>query len=400
MVGSFGAWLFLTAPLFLAAILLWRFPQYRRFRYRAILAYVAIMSGLILAALAIVAQVASARIIYREIPIILWFTISWRLAWEIWSQSINRLGRVRCRRARWCAHTGRPVRWTDRLIPLGRVSLTGLVFFTTFLSMVATHRCKLADGQDPMSTFNLPFEHIRIPTRDGLTLDGWFIPHRPASDRTLVICHGAGANKGNFVWFLGPLAHRGYNVLFFDFRAHGGSDGRTTTYGIRERHDVIAAVDWLERHRPAHSRTIVGLGSSQGSLALALAAAEDPRIDAVVLDSPFISPRALMQDKAKFVPIVGPLVADLLLAQVSAQTLTNWFAVSAEDAVAAMGPRPVMVVHGDRDFMMPRSHAQRLHDAARGPRTLWFGPGPHSNIITQAPGEYAERLFRFLEKRG
>ena len=50
----------------------------------------------------------------------------------------------------------------------------------------------------------------------GLTLDGWFIPEAGAR-RTILICHGAGANKGNFIWFLGPLMNHGYSFLFFDF---------------------------------------------------------------------------------------------------------------------------------------------------------------------------------------
>jgi len=130
---------------------------------------------------------------------------------------------------------------------------------------------------------------------------------------------------------------------------------------------------------------------------MALAAADDPRIDAVILDSPFTSPRDLMRENAGIVPVLGPLLADLLLAEVSLQTWTDFFNASAEQAIRRMEPRPVMVIHGDGDFVMPRAHAQRLYDAAQGPRAIWFGPGPHSNIITEAPGEYAARLFEFLE---
>lgn len=417
MLSSPGGWVFLLSPVVLGVLLLGCFPEYRRFRWRAVISYPVIMGLLIWGALAVVAHIASARIVPREILVVLWFTIAWRLAWEIWSQLVNRtLGGRESRPPGSPGCTLDSVSSTGvsgeealpspqqagrgRLAgPLGvvlRAALTGAVFFSTFLIVVATHRCKLADGQDPMSTFSMPFEHIRIPTRDGLTLDGWFVPESPESDRTIIVCHGAGANKGNFVWFLGPLAHQGYNVLFFDFRAHGGSEGRTTTYGIRERADVVAAVDWLERTRPRSARTIVGLGSSQGALALALAAAEDERIDAVVLDSPFVSPRDLMRHNMGLVPVLGPAFADVLLAEASAVTGTSFFSVSAEAAVRAMGTRPVMVVHGDGDFVMPRSHAERLHAAARGPRHIWFGPGPHSNIITEAPSEYARRLFGFL----
>lgn len=392
-----GQILFLITPVLLAGLLLWRFPSCRWFRWQSLFIYGVVMSLIIWAALQLVASIGSARVVYTEIAVVLWFTVIWRLAWELWTRTVGRWGDNWRRWARLRKHSGKPAPAVISLIPYGRTTLTGLIFIPIFFSMVVTHRCKLADGQDPYSLFNAPYEQVRIPTSDGLTLDGWFIPDSKAADRTILICHGAGANKGNFIWFLPPLLNRGYNLMLFDFRAHGGSDGRTTTYGIREKTDVLAAIDWLKKEKHSAARIIVGLGSSQGSFALALAAAEDSRIDAVVLDSPFISPRQLVRDKSKAVPVLGPLMGDLLLAEVSLQTATNFFSVSAESAVRMIGPRPVMVIHGDKDIMMPATHAQRLYEAAVGPKSIWFGPGPHSNIITESPSEYGQRLFAFLE---
>ncbi|HSW44589.1 MAG TPA: alpha/beta hydrolase [Phycisphaerae bacterium] len=332
----------------------------------------------------------------REVFVVLWFTIAWRLAWTLWSRTVGRVGRRWVRWARW--RRRRKLRYPRaiRLIPAAGALCAVVVFVPLFLSTVLTHRCKIADGQDPQAVFMLPFESVQIPTGDGLRLDGWFVPDR-RSDRTIVICHGAGANKGNFIWFLGPLANKGYNVLFFDFRAHGASDGRQTTYGIRERLDVRAMVDWLKRERPEQSRIIVGLGSSQGAMALALAAAEDARINAVILDSPFVSPHELAMHHARKIPLIGPAAVRLVLAEMSILTRADFFTASAERAVASLGERPVMVIHGDDDVVMPETHARRLHDAARGPRTVWFGPGPHSNIVTTVPDEYGRRVFEFLD---
>ncbi len=391
-----GTLAFVLAPPVLATILLWRYPAYRRIRVRSLLLYVVVMTALIWGALRFVTEIAGATIVPWEIAIILWFTIGWRLAWTLWGRTVGRWGQRWVRWARRQRRRGAHPPAIIRLIPCGRLALTAAIFFPVFLSMVVTHRFKLRDGNDP-GVFQLNFDSVRIPTADGLTLDGWFIPEEN-SDRTILVCHGAGANKGNFVWFLSALAREGYNVAFFDFRAHGASDGRTTTYGIRERLDVRAAVDWLKRERPERSRVIVGLGSSQGAMALALAAAGDPRIDAVVLDSPFASPRDLVRGHASRVPVVGPLAADWMLALVSLQTRTNFFSASAERAVAAMGNRPVLVIHGDKDVIMPASHSQRLYDAAKGPKEIWFGPGPHSNIVTTDPAAYRERVFGFLEK--
>lgn len=397
MPASIGLLLSILAPFFLGTILLWRYPASRRIRIRSLILYAVVMCLMIYGALRLVAYIAGGQVGLLEIPVILWFTITWRIAWTLWTKTVGRWGERRLRWARMRRHRGlRPPR-IIALIPVGRALCTASVFFPLFLSMVVTHRFKIADNQDPLNIFQMPFESIRIPTPDGLQLDGWFVPQDRAQ-RTIVICHGAGANKGNFVWFLGPLADRGYNIAFFDFRAHGGSDGRRTTYGLREKTDVKAVVDWLKRERPAQARKIVGLGSSQGAMALALAAAEEPRIDAVILDSPFVSPSELALHHARKVPIVGPAMVHLILAEMSLWTQTNFFSASAEQAVASLNGRPVLAIHGSGDFMMPPSHAQRLYDAARGPRDIWFGPGPHSNIVTEAPGEYADRVFAFLDK--
>lgn len=392
-----GTLTFLLAPAVLGGVLLWRFPRCLRIRPLSILSYVLFLTVLVGGALAFVAYVATARLAVREVAIAVWFTISWRIAWELWTRTVGRLGQRWVRWGRRRKRQRKHVPFRVRMIPLGRIAMTAGLFFPLFLTMAATHRVKLKDGQDPQSIYSASFEHVRVPTADGLTLDGWFIPETGAQ-RTILICHGAGANKGNFIWFFGPLIGHGYNVLFFDFRAHGASDGRMATYGIREKADVVAAVEWLKRDRPSQSNVVVGLGSSQGAMALALAAAEDSRLDAVVLDSPFTSPRDLLHDDFGRVPVVGPLVADWLLALASVQTGTNFFNVSAERAVASLRDRPVFVVHGDEDMIMPASHSQRLYDAAPGPKAIWFGPGPHSNIITTEPEEYGKRLFAFLDE--
>lgn len=397
MAPAIGWTAFVLIPIGLAVVLLRLDPRVRRVRGRSIVLYLVVMSLLIYGALRLVAAIASARVIPVEIAIVLWFTIGWRLAWAIWLRTVGRLGQRWGRWTRLQRRAKRPVPWRFRLIPVGRATLTATLFFPAFLSMVVTHRCKLADGETPSSLFYLPYESVRIPTSDGLTLDGWFIPQDRAR-RTIVICHGAGANKGNFVPFLGPLLDRGYNVLFFDFRAHGASGGRVTTYGLTEQNDVLAAVAWLKRERPAACEKIVGLGSSQGAMALALAAAREPRIDAIVLDSPFISPLALATGNASVVPVIGPAAAKYMLLLMSLQTGVDFFSPSAEEAVRQLGQRPLFVVHGRDDIIMPASHTQRLYDAASGPRAIWFGPGPHSNIITTAPGEYGERLFAFLDQ--
>src|SRR5690606_1904078 len=151
---SFGSIVFLLAPPALAGVLLWRFPESRRVRPRSLLLYLAVMSLLIWGALRFVASVAAARVSLWEVAVVLWFTIAWRLAWALWTRTVGNWGqqhirRAKLRRAEGSAGKTRPPLWPAMVIPAGRATLTALIFFPLFLSMVVTHRCKLSDDTDP-----------------------------------------------------------------------------------------------------------------------------------------------------------------------------------------------------------------------------------------------------------
>ncbi len=367
-------WFFLLGPLVLAALLGWRVPRYRKLGARGVLGYLVFQLTLTAVALALVAHLAQTRVLMCELPFVTWFVIGWHFAWLSWQHVLSRLR-----------------------VPSVRHALTAFVFVPVLGAALLTHRCKWGDGRDPQSTQQLPFATLRLVGEGGSVLEGWFIASAGAR-RTIAVFPGAGANKGNFVWFVGPLVDQGYNVAIFDLHAHGGSSGWLTTWGIREAGDVRAVVRWLKRERAQQAEKVVALGSSQGAMAVALAAADEPAIDAVVLDSPFVSHRQWAHDHAAAIPWLGPLLADVLLLAMSAWTSTDFFTPSAASAVAALAPRPVMIIHGDDDTWMPRSYSQALFDAARGPRELWFGPGGHSTIVTAEPANYGARVRLFLEE--
>lgn len=393
-----------SAPIFLGLCLAWLRPRLLdslRSWHGAIraLAYLVFVLAVVSAALWFVGWIATARVPIREIAVVLWFTITLRLAWEVWARIVGNLGEGKRRWARRRRSQGNYDVPATRGAFIGpvRLALTLIVFVPAALAFVLTHRFKLADGTDPQKTLGMAFEDISIPVGNRESLAAWFVPS-PGADQTILICHGAGANKGNFIWFLPPLAHRGFNLVLFDFRAHGGSAGRTCTYGLHEMHDVLAVANWLKTARPDQSRRIVGLGSSLGSLALIRAAATTPAIDALILDSPFVSPRALAHDHMGRIPILGSAFADVVLWWMSVWTGADFLRDGAEIEISKSAPRPIMVIHGDDDVIMPASHSRRLFELAAGPREIWMGPGPHSNIITTEPEEYANRVMAFLQE--
>ena len=133
-----------------------------------------------------------------------------------------------------------------------------------------------------------PFEETFV-TSDGLRLRTWTLRGRPERAAVLVV-HGLGDTLESYAEHARELNRRGHSVLLLDLRAHGGSEGRDTTMGALERHDVQAAVRHLRALDLARAG-IVFMGFSLGSAAVMGAAPDEPDVRAVILEAPFDTAR-------------------------------------------------------------------------------------------------------------
>ncbi len=420
-----GETVILLMPPALAVLLWFGWPASKRWAWWEYAAYGLFLAGIVAGAEWFVAYVATGRVIPIEILWAIWFIVAWRLAWVVWSRTAGRLGE---RWRRWGRRTrfamrnstphsgsgtavegsqaampgvdgasagGRPfLSGATRLIAPARIALTVFVFVPLVVGSLI-HRFKVADPAGMNRTASLPVENVSFRTEDGLILAGWFLPE-PHADSTVIICHGAGANKSNFVDYMRVFRYQGYNSLIFDFRGHGGSDGHTSTFGLFEDADVRAAVDWLKTQRPLAARHVYGLGSSMGAMALVRAAAKDERIEAVVLDSCFVSAEHLAAYHLARVPVLGRALAETILASMSLHAGRSFRYLDAREAVATISPRPVLFIHGRDDILIPPAGMEILYDCARPPKDKWLGPGPHSNIMTTDFLEYQRRVLEFL----
>src|SRR5439155_18247527 len=166
-----------------------------------------------------------------------------------------------------------------------RVCILILIGLPYIMAAVMTYRPKVAPADDPRKQLGYSFEPVSFRTSDGLSISGWWMPAIEQSRRrarrvdfgsnTVIACHGLGSSKSNQLIMARPFVPAGYNVLIFDFRAHGQSDGQLSSFGDLERRDVLAAARWLRESRSAQSKEIFGVGASMGGAAL-IAAAADP----------------------------------------------------------------------------------------------------------------------------
>ncbi|MBI3266440.1 MAG: alpha/beta fold hydrolase [Chlamydiae bacterium] len=239
--------------------------------------------------------------------------------------------------------------------------------------------------------YGLKWENVSFKTGDGLCLKGWWIPHL-TSQQAIIICHGYPFDKGN-VLPLSIFLHENYPLLFFDFRAMGESEGNVTTLGYRETRDIEAALDFLET-KGIHEVALMGLSLGASTCLLA---SRDPRVQAMIADSPFASLNQLLDET---LCKLGPAkkIFKILLVQLGRWFLKIDIAQVEPLKTIREGKIPILLIHGDKDTYINPSHSMRLKKA-RPDIEFWLVPdSQHGEAHERYPEEYEKRMNRFLEK--
>src|SRR5512136_1782441 len=140
------------------------------------------------------------------------------------------------------------------------------------------------DEADSPANYGLTAEAAEFRSGDGVMLRGWYIPAKN-SVKTIIVCSGANGSLNADVHVAPWLHEAGFNVLLFNWRAHGQSEGEVVTLGFNERYDLIAAVEFA---KSKGAEQIGVLGFSLGGTVAISTAAVYRDIHAIVADSPFV----------------------------------------------------------------------------------------------------------------
>lgn len=247
---------------------------------------------------------------------------------------------------------------------------------------------------------------------DGIPLVGWLIPS--SGNRAIVMVHGLDGNAWSGA---GPIiaqayVNRGFNVLVFDLRGRGKSGGNRIGFGWDERGDVRAAVDIL-LDRGIEPGEIGLHGTSYGAATSLLAAAEIPEVGAVIADSSFSDMRDMMDAEIEKRSGVSERISRLMLRPgikllARAMYSIDFDEIAPERAINKIYPRPIFLIHGEKDPEIPVSHVYRLSDASTKATTdVWIlsGVGHTEGIyvwstpqeISPYKEEYLKRVIEFFE---
>ncbi len=240
------------------------------------------------------------------------------------------------------------------------------------------------------------------PRGGGPRLAAWSLP-APGAQRSLILTHGKDASRtaeffGRFAEFGMKLQARGYHVVMLDMRGHGRSEAGGHTFGARERRDVLGAFDWF-RARGFGAASIGLLGVSMGAAASIGALEAEPDIRAVVADCCYADFPALVGNRWRALTRLPEIFA--LPGWWLAQRLAGFDLSEARPVrwIRQVDGRRVLIIHGDRDRVVPVQDAYSLW-AARPESELWIVRGArHGGCYARDPEAYLSRVCAFFDAR-
>jgi fermentation-respiration switch protein FrsA (DUF1100 family) len=223
-------------------------------------------------------------------------------------------------------------------------------------------------------------EPVWFNSTNGTRLNGWFFQSqtKPAT-ATIVFFHGNGGNIMNIGWLGQRFAKRGFNVLLFDYRGYGASEGQAGSESDLYA-DGDAAVDFVIKQKGIRPEQIALYGQSLGTAVVADVASRR-KFGTVVLESGFSSASSVATTALPWLPRFLHFLGK------------NRF----ESARKLRSIRsPILIAHGDPDGTIPTAEARLLFDSANEPKKLLIVPGAGHVVFGSAGEQYLNQVEQFI----
>jgi len=245
------------------------------------------------------------------------------------------------------------------------------------------HPGKSNDSATP-DVYGIEYDDVIFRTEDGLNLNGWFVPGKKSSPdadlHTLLWFHGNAGNINRRLDNIKMIYERvPVNVFIIDYRQYGRSEGKISEQGTYL--DSRAALAYLHSRDDINNEKIIFFGRSLGS-AVAVHLALEEKCRALILETPFTSILEMGKKLYPFLPV------RLLLK-------TKYDSLSKIGDIKV----PILVMHGDKDDLVPFEHGRELYEAANEPKEFYTIPGAgHNDTHIVGGDEYFEVIKKFVNK--
>ncbi len=222
----------------------------------------------------------------------------------------------------------------------------------------------------------LDYESVTLTTADRLAISAWFVP-APEARATLLFCHGNAGNISDRLDSIRIMHVLRLNVLIFDYRGFGQSQGAPDEQGTYA--DADAAWDYLVTVRKIAPQAILIFGRSLGSAVAAETAVRHPDAGGLILESGFTSIAEMGKKILPYLPI------DLLVR----------YKYATSDKVGTI-QMPKLIIHSPDDEVVPFQQGLELYQKAAISKTFLQIQGSHNSGFLSSGKIYTEGLDRFI----
>ena len=299
------------------------------------------------------------------------------------------------------------------LILVGLLLFFVLVVLPFGLAHLITHAKTRPMDRDLTGTpadFQVPYREVQFfayakPPTDGdggakdVPISAWYLPRADA--KALVIyAHGLFRSRHEMLERAAKLWQLGYAGLVLDLRRHGKSGGKLSGMGYLEQLDILAAVDFA-RDSLNLDRPIIGFGVSMGAAAMILAAEKTPEIDALIVDSSFLSFENTVSHHLKmWFGLPRFPLGDLLMFFSRLKVGFSYEEFDMARALQKLNNRPILIIAGGADRRMPPEVEKALFTSANSERKFFVViPGAkHGAGFRTDPEKYMQAVAMFLQR--
>ena len=245
----------------------------------------------------------------------------------------------------------------------------------------------------------LPYEAVQITSVDGKKLFGKYYHTREGAPVQIQFHGYRGCALRDYCGGTAFARKLGHNVLVVDQRCHGQSEGRTITFGIRERYDCQSWASYAYR-RFGKETPLILCGVSMGATTVLMASAlELPEtVCAIIADCPYSSPKAIISKVAGEMGL--PEKPAAAICGLGAM-LYGHFRVSGCDALDCVRATklPVLLIHGEADQLVPCDMSRAIYAACASEKELQTFPGAtHGMSYLEDPQRYEATVSAFLDR--
>jgi uncharacterized protein len=281
---------------------------------------------------------------------------------------------------------------------LGLILLLGYAAGSLYLAWntTAPHQGGITVSAESIGT---NFESVSFSSRtDHVTLRGWLFHSPTFAGRSAVLVPGWQSNRSSVAPEARDMVGHGYDVLIFDTRAQGLSDGGHETLGNLEQRDVLGAYDYMKQRGYAPAK-MTFYGQSQGAAAVIEAAPMLSDVGALISDSSYADLAALLSQRFNAsTRLPGGL-------DIAAVNLARIFGVDPQlrpvDVVAKLPQRAFLFLQASGDNLIPAGDARQLRSASANPATemVMLAGTFHLDTYAAAPSVYMADVYSFINSQ-